>query len=229
CRLSLSLNLYGVAINYTTATFAAAATNAIPAITFTLAVLLRTERVSIRKVHGVAKVVGSALGVSGALVFALVKGPALVNNLQSSSANRDGGDGIKECCSKGEWVKGSLIMILANVLWSLWIIFQGRIVKQYPAKIRLTTLQCLFSCLQSAVAAIVVKRGEDSAWKLGWNIQLYSVAYCGVIVTGLTFWLQIWAIVRKGPVFTAMFTPLALLVTAVFSACVWHEVLYLGR
>ncbi|CAI0396117.1 unnamed protein product [Linum tenue] len=227
--LSLSLNLYGVAINYTTATFAAAATNAIPAITFTLAVLLRTERVSIRKVHGVAKVVGSALGVSGALVFALVKGPALVNNLQSSSANRDGGDGIKECCSKGEWVKGSLIMILANVLWSLWIIFQGRIVKQYPAKIRLTTLQCLFSCLQSAVAAIVVKRGEDSAWKLGWNIQLYSVAYCGVIVTGLTFWLQIWAIVRKGPVFTAMFTPLALLVTAVFSACVWHEVLYLGR
>ncbi|CAI0396113.1 unnamed protein product [Linum tenue] len=227
-RLSLSLNLYGVAINYTTATFAAAATNAIPAITFTLAVLLRTERVSIRKVHGVAKVVGSALGVSGALVFALVKGPALVNNLQSSSANRDGGDGIKECCSKGEWVKGSLIMILANVLWSLWIIFQGRMVKQYPAKVRFTALQCVFGCIMAAVVAVVAER-DASAWKLGWNIHLYAVAYCGVVVTGLTYWLQLWAIQRKGPVFAAMFTPLALIVAAIFSAIVWKEVLYLGN
>ncbi|CAI0396111.1 unnamed protein product [Linum tenue] len=226
--LSLSLNLYGVAINYTTATFAAAATNAIPAITFTLAVLLRTERVSIRKVHGVAKVVGSALGVSGALVFALVKGPALVNNLQSSSANRDGGDGIKECCSKGEWVKGSLIMILANVLWSLWIIFQGRMVKQYPAKVRFTALQCVFGCIMAAVVAVVAER-DASAWKLGWNIHLYAVAYCGVVVTGLTYWLQLWAIQRKGPVFAAMFTPLALIVAAIFSAIVWKEVLYLGN
>lgn len=40
-RLTLSLNLYYVAINYTTATFAAATTNTIPAITFVLAGLLR--------------------------------------------------------------------------------------------------------------------------------------------------------------------------------------------
>ncbi|CAN0892187.1 WAT1-related protein At1g43650 [Linum grandiflorum] len=206
--LTLSLNLYSIAINYTTATFAAATTNVIPAITFTMALLFRMERLSIRKVHGIAKVVGSMVGVSGALVFALVKGPALINKPKWSNPDQ-------ECCQ--DWLKGSLIMILANILWSLWVVLQGRIVKEYPAKVRLTTLQCAFSCIQSAVAAaVLVKKDDFSAWKLGWNVHLYSVAYC------------LWTIQRKGPVFTAIFTPLALIITAIFSSLVWHEVLYIG-
>ncbi|CAN1235008.1 WAT1-related protein At1g43650 [Linum perenne] len=203
--LTLSLNLYYIAIKHTTATFAAATTNVIPAITFAMALLLRMERLSIRKVHGIAKVVGSAVGVSGALVYALVKGPALVNKPGSSdhhdSSSKHGP--LKHCCSKGDWLKGSLVMILANTLWSLWLV------------------------LQSAIVAVILER-EASAWKLGWNIHLYSIAYCGVIVTGLAYWLQLWAIQKKGPVFAAMFTPLALIVAAIFSAIVWKEVVYLG-
>ncbi|CAN1235005.1 WAT1-related protein At1g43650 [Linum perenne] len=226
--LTLSLNLYYIAIKHTTATFAAATTNVIPAITFAMALLLRMERLSIRKVHGIAKVVGSAVGVSGALVYALVKGPALkgpalVNHNDSSSKHGP----LKHCCSKGDWLKGSLVMILANTLWSLWLVLQGRMVKQYPAKVRFITINCAFSCIQSAIVAVILER-EASAWKLGWNIHLYSIAYCGVIVTGLAYWLQLWAIQKKGPVFAAMFTPLALIVAAIFSAIVWKEVVYLG-
>lgn len=51
----------------------------------------------------------------------------------------------------------------------------------------------------------------------------------GVIVTGITYWLQVWAVEKKGPVFTAMFTPLGLVVTAAFSAFLWKETLYWGR
>ncbi|CAN0892185.1 WAT1-related protein At1g43650 [Linum grandiflorum] len=197
-RLTLSLNLYSIAINYTTATFAAATTNVVPALTFALALLMRMERLSIRKVHGIAKVVGSMVGVSGAVVFAIVKGPALLNKPGKPS------DHHHECCP--DWIKGSLIMISSNILWSLWIVLQGVIVKEYPAKVRLATLQCGFSCIQSAVAAAVM----------------------GVMVTALTYWLRLWAIQRKGPVFTAIFTPLALIITAIFSSLVWHEVLYVG-
>ncbi|GAU31937.1 hypothetical protein TSUD_288710 [Trifolium subterraneum] len=39
-RLTASSNLYYVAINYTTATFAAASTNTIPSITFIMAVFI---------------------------------------------------------------------------------------------------------------------------------------------------------------------------------------------
>ncbi|KAJ6335848.1 hypothetical protein OIU78_012453 [Salix suchowensis] len=258
CGVTLSLNLYYIAINYITATFAAATTNTIPAITFVMAALLRMESISIKHLHGIAKVLGSVICFSGVLVFAFVKGPPVkFMNWYQSNDHKQIQDSSKTCCSREEWLKGSLIMISANTLWSLWLVLQGPIVKQYPAKLRLITLQCLFSCIQSALWAIAVER-NPSAWKLGWDLNLLSVAYClswfdvvpsidiwiwlkscpssttkhllqsGIIVTGITYWLQVWVIQKKGPVFTSMFTPLALIITAIFSAFLWKETLHWG-
>ncbi|KAJ0882130.1 putative EamA domain-containing protein [Helianthus annuus] len=85
----------------------------------------------------------------------------------------------------------------------------------------------ILSLIQSMVAAIIMERNLSS-WKLGWDVNLLSVAYCGVIVTAFTYWLQLWSIEKRGPVFTAMFTPLALIITAIVSAFLWKETLYLG-
>ncbi|OAY58456.1 WAT1-related protein At1g43650 [Manihot esculenta] len=229
CGLTLSLNLYYIAINNTTATFAAATTNIIPVITFIMAALLRMETVSIKNVPGIAKLIGSATAVSGALVFAFVKGPPLkfMNLNQSTPDDHIQDSSIKGCCSSGEWIKGSLLMISANILWSLWFVLQGPIVKQYPAKLRLTALQCFFCCVQSAFWAMAVER-NPSAWKLGWDLHLLAVAYCGITVNGICYWLQVWTIEKKGPVFASMFTPLGLLLTAIFSVFLWRETLHLG-
>ncbi|KAJ7969816.1 WAT1-related protein [Quillaja saponaria] len=227
CGLTLSLNLYYVAINHTSATFAAATTNTIPAITFILAIILRMETIAIKHKHGLAKVLGSVVGLSGAMVFAFAKGPPL-NFMKWYSATHKQISGTSNTdCSKVECIKGSLIMLSANTAWSLWLILQVHIVKQYPAKLRLTALQCFFSCIQSAVLAVAVQR-NSSAWKLVWDVNLFSVAYCGIIVTGISHWLQVCAIEEKGPVFTAMFTPLALIITAIVSAFLWKETFYLG-
>lgn len=51
----------------------------------------------------------------------------------------------------------------------------------------------------------------------------------GMVVTAITYWLQVWVIEKKGPVFISMFTPVALIITAVFSAFLWKETLYWGR
>ncbi|XP_052190934.1 WAT1-related protein At1g43650 isoform X1 [Diospyros lotus] len=227
--ITVSLNLYYFAISYTSATFAAASTNLIPAITFIMAVLLRLESISIKQWHGVAKVLGSMLCVSGALVFAFVKGPLikLMNNYPTELSQGVSSSSSVKSSSKEEWVKGCLVMLLANTAWSSWLIMQVSIAKQYPAKLRLTTLQCSFSCMQSAVWAVAVERNVSS-WKLGWDVHLLSVAYCGIIVTGITYWMQVWVIDKKGPVFTVIFTPLALIITAISSSFLWKEVLYLG-
>ncbi|PON83042.1 Plant-drug/metabolite exporter [Trema orientale] len=224
--ITLSMNLYYVALNYTSATFAAATTNAIPAITFVMAVLLRMESISVRNVHGVAKVMGAVVSLSGALVFAFVKGPPLKFMMNWYPSSHDH-QITKITYHKNDWIKGSFMMISANTAWSLWLILQGLLVKQYPAKLRLTTLQCFFSSIQSAFVAIAMER-NPSSWKLGWDIHLLSVAYCGIVVTGITYWLQVWAIEKKGPVFTALFTPLALIITAIISAFLWKEALYWG-
>ncbi|XVE60137.1 hypothetical protein DITRI_Ditri05aG0103200 [Diplodiscus trichospermus] len=227
CGLTLSLNLYYVAINYTTATFAAATTNTIPVLTFIIAVCLRMESISVRQLPGIAKVLGSVISLSGALVFAFVKGPPIKFMNWYQATQKQTADSLIQNNSIGGWIKGSLIMISANTAWSLWLVIQGHIVKQYPAKIRLTALQCFFSCMQSAFWAVAAER-NPSAWKLGWDVHLLSVAYCGVIVTGITYWLQVWTIEKKGPVFTAIFTPLALVITALFSAFLWKETLLWG-
>uniref|UniRef100_M1C8A2 WAT1-related protein n=1 Tax=Solanum tuberosum TaxID=4113 RepID=M1C8A2_SOLTU len=187
----------------------------------------RVEALAIKKSHGMAKLLGSSIGVTGALVFALVKGPQL-NFMNWFKGNTRGTHSSNLNYSlKEEWLKGSLVMVLANITWSLWLILQVPIVKQYPAKLRLATLYCLFSWIQSSIWAMVMER-NISAWKLKWDINLFSVAYCGLIVTGLTYWIQLWTVEKKGPVFISMFTPLSLIITAIVSAFLWKETLYVG-
>ncbi|PIN26617.1 hypothetical protein CDL12_00625 [Handroanthus impetiginosus] len=227
--ITLSLNLYSYAINYVSATFASASINTIPALTFLIAVAFRIESFSIREFPGIVKFVGSVVSLSGAMVFAFVKGPQLnfmnwnVNALQKTNAN-----GTHDLSStKQKWIQGCLLMFLANTTWASWLVMQAPLVKQYPAKFRLTMLQCLFSCIQSSVWAMAMER-DLSSWQLEWNLNLFSVAYCGVVVTGLSYWLQLWAVENKGPLYAATFTPLILIFTAIISAFLWKEMLYAG-
>ncbi|OVA08202.1 Drug/metabolite transporter [Macleaya cordata] len=228
-RITLSLNLYYVGLNYTSATVATATTNTIPVITFIIAAFFRMESISVKHFYGVAKVFGTVICLSGALMVALYKGhPAKFMNWNPSSSSAHHhqtgqvSNDPSSISSMADSVKGTLIMLSANAAWSLWLILQGSIMKIYPAKIHLTTLQCWFSCIQSLIVAIIFER-NPSSWKLGWNIHLLSVAYCGIVVTGITYWLQAWCIERKGPVFIALFTPLSLIITAIFSAFLWKE------
>ncbi|KAL1561163.1 WAT1-related protein-like protein [Salvia divinorum] len=223
--ITLSLNLYVYAINYVSATFGSASNNSVPVFTFVVAVGLRIERFSIRELSGILKIVGTVVSFSGAMVFAFVKGPQFsIVYLSEGKAMSDNGNDIS---SKEKWIQGCLLMLLSNVIWASWLVMQAPLVKIYPAKFRLTMLQCLFSCVQSTVWGMAVQR-DISSWKLTWDFSLLSVTYCGVVVTGLSYWLFLWAVESKGPLFTAAFTPLQLIFTAIFSAFLWNEMLHIG-
>lgn len=85
----------------------------------------RMESISIKHLHGIAKVLGSVICFSGVLVFAFVKGPPVkFMNWYQSNDHKQIQDSSKTCCSREEWLKGSLIMISANTLWSLWLVLQ---------------------------------------------------------------------------------------------------------
>ncbi|CAL5348367.1 unnamed protein product [Camellia sinensis] len=204
-------------------TFASATTNTIPAITFIIAILLRMESVAITEWSGVAKVLGTMLCVGGAAVYSFVKGPLVY----PQAAQDQNSHSYTGCGTKAQCLKGSLFPLSAQALCSLWLIMHGPLTKIYPDKLRLTTIQCFFSCIQSAIWALAVER-NISAWKLGWDLNLLVVAYCGVIFVALTYWLRIWVIEKRGPIFSAAFNPLAFIVTAIFSAILWKETLHWG-
>ncbi|CAL5348577.1 unnamed protein product [Camellia sinensis] len=171
--ITLCINLFNLSLNYIPATFVTATSNAIPAITFVLAILLRVESFSITQWHGVAMVLGSMLCVCGALLVTLVKGPPV----HLTSTHKDNSNPTMGCRSKVDCIKGCLIIISAQTALSFWLVMQGLMLKIYPNKLRLTALQCFFSCIQTLVWAVAVDR-NISAWKLRWDFNLLAVAYC---------------------------------------------------
>ncbi|KAK9012721.1 hypothetical protein V6N11_040759 [Hibiscus sabdariffa] len=213
--ITLSLDINGVALVYTTATLAAATTNCLPVITFFIAVLLRMEALRLKTIVGITKLVGILICLAAALTLAFYKGPHfklfclhhLFDHRQSRTLPGRTSFG-------GEtWIKGCLLMLLSNIFWGLWLVLQGLVLKNYPSKLLFTALQCLLSTFQSFAIAIGVER-DPYQWRLGWNLRLLA----GIVVTGVTYYLQAWVIEAKGPVFLAMSTPLNLIFTIFCSA-----------
>ncbi|XP_011101560.1 WAT1-related protein At1g43650 [Sesamum indicum] len=218
--LALSLNLNLAGLEYISATFGTAILSIVPALVFIMAVCMRIESLAITQWHGMAKVLGTIVGLSGAMAFTFYKGPPLF----SSSTTHGNSHSFH---TKQEWIKGSLLAIVAQIFYSLWLTMQAPLMKQYPDKLRLMILQCGFSSLTATIYGAAMESNLTS-WKLAWNIQLLSILYCGVIVTGITYWLQAWVIEQKGPVFSAIFGPLALILAAIFSALFLNETLHWG-
>lgn len=77
------------------------------------------ESICYKQSHGIAKIMGTFMCVAGALVYAFVNGPPIY---PESHKKVDYQTSIGT--SKGEWIKGCLIMLLANTMWSLWLILQ---------------------------------------------------------------------------------------------------------
>ncbi|XP_075655836.1 WAT1-related protein At5g64700-like isoform X2 [Castanea sativa] len=225
----LSLDIYGVAIVYTSATLAAAITNCLPVITFFLAVLLRMEVLELRKIAGVAKLAGILFCIAGAATLAFYKGPHLkLLGQHHLFGHPKLGDHLFHLPSNKAWIKGCFLFLISSTFWGLWLVLQAPVMKSYPPKLLFTTLQCFLSSIQSFAIAIAFER-DPYQWKLGWNVRLLAVAYCGIVVTGLTYYLQAWVIEKKGPVFLAMSTPLALIMTMFSSAILLGEIISLGR
>ncbi|KAK6125736.1 hypothetical protein DH2020_040510 [Rehmannia glutinosa] len=145
--ITMSLDIVGVALKYTSASLGAATSNTLPVITFFLAVLLRMEKVNIRTSPGMMKIGGVSLCMGGVATIAFYRGPSA---------------------------------------------------KKLPFK-----------------AAV-----DNSAMLFKHNT--------GIVVTGVTFYLQTWVVEKKGPVFLAMTTPMIMVFTIIISAFVLGEIISSG-
>ncbi|KAL6006653.1 hypothetical protein ACLOJK_032146 [Asimina triloba] len=225
--ITIHQNLYYIGLNYSSPTVASALSNVIPSLTFILAVLLRMEEVRIRTVGGRIKLLGTSICVGGALIFILYRGYLFNSIVRSPLIDISGkhSGGLRHI--KNDWIKGSALILTSHIAYSGWLIFQVKVFEVYPARFSMNTLMCFFASLQCSVVAIAFDRSTAS-WRLQWNIQLLTIVCCGVVISGLVYYLQTWCISEKGPVFTAMFSPLLIVFVGIFSAIVFAERLHLG-
>ncbi|KAK6935636.1 EamA domain [Dillenia turbinata] len=227
---TVHLNVYYAGLVQTSPTVASALSNIIPSLTFLVAVLLGMEKVKLGSARGRAKVMGTLICISGSLVFTLWKGGCLFKgfvNRPMINIYDDRGSIVGLRHNKANWIKGSALILLSYIAWSGWLILQAIVYKVYPAPLSLNALICFFASLQSSLLAPLFGR-SPSVWKLKWNVELFTIIYCGVAISALVYYLQTWCISNKGPVFAAMFSPLLLVTVGLFSAIAFAEQLHLG-
>ncbi|XP_057486706.1 WAT1-related protein At4g08300-like [Actinidia eriantha] len=221
----LDQNLYYLGMKYTSATFASAIVNVLPALTFIMAIIFRLEKVNFKQMHSLAKVIGTTITVSGAMVMTLYKGPIVDIIWYSHSTNHH--KTTTNSTSDQHWVTGTIMLLASTGGWSGFFILQSITLKQYPAELSLTALICLMGMVEGAAAALVMER-DMGAWVIGFDSRLLAAVYSGVVCSGIAYYVQ--GVVNKvrGPVFVTAFSPLCMIITAALGAIVLAEQVHLG-
>lgn len=220
-------NFYYMGLKYTSPTFSCAMSNMLPAMTFVMAFLCRMEIVDIKKVRCQAKVIGTIVTVAGAMLMTLYKGPIIemiwsksIHPNASYTTNTSGSD-------DKDWLKGSILLILATLAWAALFILQAITLKKYPAHLTLTTLICFIGTLQS-IAVTLVMEHTPSAWSIGWDMNLLSAAYAGIVSSSLAYYAQGLVMRKRGPVFVTAFSPLMMIIVAIMGSFILAEKIFLG-
>ncbi|XP_020231338.1 WAT1-related protein At4g28040 [Cajanus cajan] len=212
-------NAYFRGLYYSSSTAATAMSNLIPALTFVIATIVGFEKIDVRSLRSVAKILGTICCVSGALTMALVKGQKLLHMefLPSIHLTGTGGD---------DWLLGCLLLLASSIFWSCWMILQVPIASSCPDHLLSTFWMCLFSTLQSAIIALLSEPNLQ-AWILPSPLQISCSLYAGIGIA-VSFLIQSWCISERGPLYCAMFNPLATVITALISATFLKEEIYVG-
>ncbi|XP_062221317.1 WAT1-related protein At3g30340-like [Phragmites australis] len=221
---SLTQWLFFVGLQYTTATFACAFINMTPMFTFIVALPFGMEKLDPKTGAGIAKVIGTTVGFSGAILLALYQGPSLT---KSSSSPMELAAGTPTPHGAHSWMIGSLALLAGSACWSFWFILQSRIGKKYPALYSGTAFMFLLSFLQMAAVGLATEK-NFSVWILRTKLQIITVLFVGIMGSGIGFLAMSWCIEQRGPVFTTAFTPLIQLIAGGVNIVVLHEQLHVG-
>lgn len=220
----LDQNLYYMGSNATSASFASALYNILPAVTFILAIILRMEKVKIKSIRGQAKVAGTIITVLGALLMIVYKGPVVEfiwskgKSHQEAAANTD----------HSHFLAGTFMILISCFCWALFFIVQASTLKEYPAELTLTTLICTLGAVESGAVAAVMTRSINP-WIIGFDTRLFTIVYSGVVCTGIAYYVQGIVTKERGPVFVTAFQPLCMIIVAVLGSLILSEVITLGR
>ncbi|KAL4302193.1 hypothetical protein GQ457_10G023460 [Hibiscus cannabinus] len=224
---SLAQNLYIESLALTSATFICAMTNLSPAITFIIAISIGLEKLALRTMAGKAKVVGTVIGIGGAMLLTFYKGLQFsISTHIDLRPNGHHGSNSSHAPSSHHLL-GALLAFICCICYAIWMNLQAKMSEKYPCYYSSTALTCLFGAVQSVVYALCVER-DTSQWKLGWDIRFLTVAYSGVFGMGLTFSMMSWCLRIKGPLYTSVFNPLVLVLVAIAGSLFLEEKLYLG-
>ncbi|XP_051142248.1 WAT1-related protein At4g30420-like [Andrographis paniculata] len=216
-------NIYSEGLYLTTSSAASALSNLTPAVTFLLAYTFGLEKVNVRSMRSVAKIGGTVLCVSGAAAMTLLRGQKLLNNTYSLLLLHHSNN-LLFTAATSTWLLGCLLVLASTFCWSFWLILQPSVSAQYPDHLALTAWMCLIAAVQTGLLTALINPGTH-VWKLDSSFQLFSCCFAG-LSTAVTIFGQTWCVARRGPLFSASFSPLCTVIVTLVSSTLMHEELY---
>ncbi|KAL0287365.1 UNVERIFIED_CONTAM: WAT1-related protein [Sesamum angustifolium] len=226
---SVTQYLFLLGLEYTSATFSCAFLNMVPVVTFLMALPFGFERVNINYSSGRAKVVGALVCLGGAILLTFYKGMPLIHFSDPRLVAQSMEQHVKLDSHVGRerWAIGSVALLAGTLCWSSWFLLQTNIGKRYPCQYSSTAIMASFSAVQSAILTLSIDR-ELSVWILKRKSDIFITLYSGMIGSGLCFVGMSWCVKKRGPVFTAAFSPLVQIMAATVDVPILHEQLHLG-
>jgi drug/metabolite transporter (DMT)-like permease len=227
--------LYLAGLKLTSPLFAAVTQNTIPVITFLLAATIGQEEISCRKMSGLAKILGTFIGVGGAVTMTLYKGA----KIYAPEAGKDELDGFVNLFKYAgihalfdikidHWALGAFCLLLNCTSWGLYLINQGPVVVKYPALLSMGCLTELLGSIQVGIVGAAIKGVQFLDFRSVTLNHLIVITYAGVVVSAIVLVLQAWCVQQTGAFFVSIFIPVQTLVVAVLAILVLGETLYLG-
>ncbi|XP_010556623.1 PREDICTED: WAT1-related protein At1g01070-like isoform X2 [Tarenaya hassleriana] len=216
-------SLLGLA--YTSATVACAFFSLLPATTFALALIFRTESLNLKSKAGMAKVVGTLICISGALVLTFYKGFAISNPRHQPEALDSNHDPRKN--KTENWLLGCLFNLTVDLLLSLWMLYQTKINVTFPCKYTSTALSSLFGTSQCALLSLIKSR-DARTWILRDKFDISVIVFTGVVGQGIATVAMTWSIKKRGPIFTSSFFPVLLVSATLFDFLIFHRQLFIS-
>ncbi|XP_076896968.1 WAT1-related protein At5g40240-like isoform X2 [Bidens hawaiensis] len=209
-------------INYSSPTLAASLGNLIPAFTFLFAIIFRIEKFDIRKSTSQAKALGTIIAITGAFVMTLYQGPTLFTRILDHDLNKN-----LLSSPQSNWILGGLLITITCICSSSWNVFQTATVKEYPDKVTVVFMFCLFGTVQCAIFTLLYERNID-VWILDDRTEWVSIVFAAVFGTAVRNSLITWCLSKKGPVFVSMFKPISMVIAVIMGILFLGDVLHLG-
>ncbi|KAL0385583.1 UNVERIFIED_CONTAM: WAT1-related protein [Sesamum radiatum] len=198
--------------------------NQIPAMSFILAIILRSTKFAWKSSGSQARLIGTLISVAGAIWITLYKGPTVRSHSSSSSSPPR----LFVFSSTHEnWILGCILFAASSFTLTIWNTVQVGTTKMCPQVMKIISFYSLFGTLQSAVLALFMER-DPTAWTLHLDFQLLVIVLTAIFSSLIRSSVQIWCTRLKGPYFVPMFKPFGIAYASTFGCLLFPDTFHYG-
>ncbi|KAG5592894.1 hypothetical protein H5410_043408 [Solanum commersonii] len=221
--VTLFQSLFMEGIKFTSPSMATAMPNLAPGLIFLIAWAFGLEKVELRCKYSRAKIAGTLMCVTGAILMSLMQNTTNTQiDLPSSPPHH------KYNFFDSEKIKGSLYLMAAILVLSSNIVLQAATLGDFPAPISL----CAITSLIGMVLTIFVQLIQHGSMEIGLPLlsirNLIGYSLLAGIVSGACVSFNNWAMKKRGPVLVSVFSPVGTLLTVVLSAVTLRDTITTG-